>query len=145
MNVGWNEFGVKWTWGEMNVGWNDTKPSKRWFYQPCFRQKHWRRWTRICLRSSPLHKNVGGDPGRQTCHPLCRCCCCPNQGTLGCQNPPDGCTLYLCTSCTLRRPLFVPLPNSPCKRSRFVQGRTWWQFGTGFWHCLFFANRTLNR
>ena len=31
MNVGWNEFGVKWTWGEMiwgemNVGWNDTEP-----------------------------------------------------------------------------------------------------------------------
>ena len=36
MNVGWNEPGVKWMWGEMtwgemiwgemNVGWNDTKP-----------------------------------------------------------------------------------------------------------------------
>ena len=38
MNLGWNEPGVKWMWGEMtwgemiwgemNVGWNDTKPQR---------------------------------------------------------------------------------------------------------------------
>ena len=30
MNVGWNEFGVKWTWGEINLGWNE--PGVKWMW-----------------------------------------------------------------------------------------------------------------